>query len=102
FQAAQAVRQGDQRVSGDPVEAGGHGDRDRGGETADVSRGVAERCWLEEYAGVVHGEALCQRSCGALRERGRADSRRIWVYQRLSSGEVLSRREAVHHWRRDE
>src|ERR1700733_4702741 len=30
----------------------------------------------------------------------RADSWRVWIYQGLSRGEVLSRREAVHHWRR--
>ncbi len=30
----------------------------------------------------------------------RADSRRLWVHQGLSGGEVLSRREAVHHRRR--
>ena len=49
---------------------------------------------------VVHGQALRQRSRGALRQRRGADPRRLRVYQRLSRGKVLSRREAVHHRRR--
>src|SRR5260370_15434583 len=30
----------------------------------------------------------------------RANSRRLWIHQGLPRGEVLSRREALHHWRR--
>ena len=42
----------------------------------------------------------CERGRGALRQRMRADSRRLRLHQRLSRREVLSRREAVHHRRR--
>ena len=54
----------------------------------------------EDHAGIFHGEALCQRSRREVRQRRRADSRRLRLHQRLSRREVLPRRKAVHHRRR--
>ena len=65
---AQTVRQSDQRLPGDPVEAGGHGDGDRSGEAADDARGLDEGRRHEDDAGIVDGQALRQRSCGAVRQ----------------------------------
>ena len=87
---------------GDPVEAGRYGDRDRSRQTAHVARRLHERCRHEDDAGILDGEALCQRSRGEMRQRRRADSRRLRIHQRLSGGKVLSRREAVHDRRRHE
>ena len=57
--------QGDQRVSGDPVQAGRYGDGDRRRPAADDARGADERPGHEDDAGVVDGEAVCQRGRGA-------------------------------------
>ena len=97
-----AIWQGDLGISGDPVEAGRHGDGNRSGKTSDVARRRHERCRDEDHARIVDGQALRQRGSREVRQRRRADPRRIWVHQGLSGGEVLSRREAVHDWRRDE
>ena len=54
----------------------------------------------EDHPGIFHGKALRQRSRCAMRQRRRTDSRRLRLHQRLPGGEVLSRREALHHRRR--
>ena len=43
----------------------------------------------EDHARIFHGETLRQRSCGEMRQRRRADSRRLRLHQRLSRGKVL-------------
>ena len=100
FQAAAAVRQIHQQFSGNSVEAGRHGDGDRSREAAHLARGRDERRRIEDHDGILDGEALRQRSGGQVRQRRRADSRRLRLRQRLSRREVLPRREAVHHRRR--
>ncbi len=99
LEGAQAVWQANQRIPGDRLQAGRSGHGNRRCPPADPSRGGDERCRHEDHAGVVDGQALHQRSRGALRQRVRADSRWLWLHQRLSRGKVLSRREAVHHRR---
>ena len=71
-------------------------------QAAHHARGFNERCGDEDDTRVIDGEAVRQRSCGALCQRRRADSRRVRIHQGLSGGEVLSRREAVYDRRGDE
>ena len=51
---------------------------------------------LESSMAKLYASEVAVQSC----ERRRADPRRLWLHQGLSGGEVLSRREAVHHRRR--
>ena len=56
---ATAVWKTDLRVSGNPIQACGHGDADRCGETVDVSRRMDEGSGKEDDERVVDGEAVC-------------------------------------------
>ena len=100
FQAAQAIRQSHQRISGHPVEAGRHGHRDRSRQPAHLPRRRHERRRHEDHPGILDGQALHQRSRRPLCQRERADSRRLRLHQRLPRGKVLSRRKTLHHRRR--
>src|SRR5882724_2508213 len=82
------------------MEAGGHGHGDRRRTPAHHARRSHERCGHEDDAGIVDGQALYRRGCSQVRQRVRADPRRLWVHKRLPGGKVLSRREALHYRRR--
>ena len=62
--------------------------------------GVDARPRQARHARIGDGEAVRVRGGGAHRQRGGADPRRLRLHQRLPGGEVLSRREALHHRRR--
>src|SRR5947209_401247 len=97
------VRAGHQRVSGRAIQAGGHGHAGGSGAIARVpSRVAGGQKRAAFYARSEHGKTVCERSCCEGGQRMRTDSRRVRLYQRLSCGEILSRREAVHDWRRHE
>ncbi len=68
FQGARAIRQADQRIPGDSMEARRHGHRNRSRQAADAARRLDERRGPEDHAGIVHGQALCQRSCCQVRQ----------------------------------
>ena len=58
--------------------------------------------WLKDSGASVNKESAMAklyrlRDRRARRQRSGADPRRLWLHQRLSGGEILSRREAVHH-----
>jgi acyl-CoA dehydrogenase-like protein len=99
FEAAPTIRQGHQRFPGNSVETGRHGDRNRRGHATHHARRLHERRGHEDHAGVVHGQALCQRSSRQMRQRRRTDSWRLRLHQRLPRRKVLPRREALHHRR---
>src|SRR2546430_17250080 len=102
-EAAETVRAGHQRVSGRAIQAGGHGHAGGSGAIARVpSRVAGGQKRAAFYARSEHGKTVCERSCCEGGQRMRTDSRRVRLYQRLSCGEILSRREAVHDWRRHE
>ncbi len=64
-EGAAAVWKGDCRVSGHPVEAGGHGDGTGCGAAADAAGRGAEGCGAQGDARIVDGQAICERSGGA-------------------------------------
>src|SRR5581483_747585 len=84
------------------MEAGGYGNGNRSRQAAYTACCSNERRRNEDDIGIIYGKVVCQRSRGEVCKRRCADSRRIRVYQRLSSGKVLSRRKAVHDRRRHE
>ena len=96
--AAQTVRPPDFGVPSDPAQAGGYGGGDRCRPPAQLSRRPG--CSTAACASPTNRPwPSCSASEAAVRDRqrGRADSRRLRLHQGLPGGEVLPRREAVHH-----
>ena len=65
-----------------------------------LPRRLDARSGAARHARIGDGEAVRVRGRRAHRERGGADPRRLRLHQGLSRGEVLSRRQALHHRRR--
>ena len=77
---ARAVRQADRVVPGDPLQAGGHGDRDRGRPRARPQGRVAEGPGSAVRARGGDGEAVHGRALQPGRERRAPDPRRLRVH----------------------
>ena len=99
-EGAQAIRQGDCRVSRHSMEAGRHGNRVGRRSPADPAGRSAEGCGAQGDARIINGQVVFERGGGAHLRRCRAALWRVWIHQGLSRREVLSRREALHHRRR--
>src|SRR5205085_5602165 len=97
---AQTVRQGNLRVSSDPVQTRRHGDATRRGAFAHLSRGLPEGSRAQGDERVFDGEAL---RLGDERQSLRGsdpDTRRLRLHQRLPARKILARLPTLHHRRR--
>lgn len=77
---AEAVRTTHRQLPGNPVSAGGHGDRDRSSEALDVSRSMAGAAQAAIHQAGRNSQAVLLRAGDAHDDQGDSDSRRVWLH----------------------